>query len=237
MRNLIIAGLILIVASCNNNSISEFTDVKVKEVKQVGSYTYLFVKAKGHAYWIAVPTMDAAPGDSYHYLGGMWMTDFYSQELDKTFDKVLFLESIFAGTSSSGQGSQVSIDPGIMQAPHGASTSHGGKVDVEKSKIEVEAAEGALSLADLFSDPTAYEGKSIRVTGEVVKYNEAIMSLNWIHIQDGTEFEGKFDLTATSSESFKVGSVVTIEGVLALNKDFGYGYSYEVLLEQTTAVE
>ena len=235
MRNLIITGLILIFTSCNNNSISEFTDVKVKEVEKVGSYTYLYVKAKGPAYWIAVPTMDAAPGDSYHYQGGMWMTDFYSQELDKTFDKVLFLESIFAGTSSSGQGSQVSIDPGMMQAPHGAG--HGGKVDVEKSKVEIEAAEGALSLADLFSDPKAYEGKSIRVTGEVVKYNEAIMSLNWIHIQDGTEFEGKFDLTSTSTESFKVGSVVTIEGVLALNKDFGYGYNYEVLLEQATAVE
>ncbi len=63
------------------------------------------------------------------------------------------------------------------------------------------------------------------------------MELNWVHIQDGTEFEGKFDLTVTSTESFKVGSVVTLEGVLALNKDFGYGYSYEVLLEKATAIQ
>ncbi len=62
------------------------------------------------------------------------------------------------------------------------------------------------------------------------------MELNWVHIQDGTEFEGKFDLTATSIESFEVGSTVILEGILALNKDFGYGYKYEILLEKATEV-
>ena len=62
------------------------------------------------------------------------------------------------------------------------------------------------------------------------------MERNWVHLQDGTEFEGKFDLTVTSSEAFEVGQVVTLEGILALNRDFGYGYSYEILLEKATAV-
>ena len=74
------------------------------------------------------------------------------------------------------------------------------------------------------------------MSGEVAKYNPAIMERNWIHIQDGTEFEGKYDLTATSSESFEVGQVVSLQGVVALNRDFGYGYAYEVLLENATAV-
>ena len=72
--------------------------------------------------------------------------------------------------------------------------------------------------------------------GEVTKFNPSIMDRNWIHLQDGTEFEGQFDLTATSLESFKVGSIVTLEGILALNQDFGYGYMYELLLEKATAV-
>jgi len=63
------------------------------------------------------------------------------------------------------------------------------------------------------------------------------MKLNWAHIQDGTEYSGKFDLTLTSQESFEVGAIVTVEGVLALNKDFGYGYSYELLMEKAKAVE
>jgi len=56
-----------------------------------------------------------------------------------------------------------------------------------------------------------------------------------VHI--GTEFEGKYDLTVTSLERFVVGQVLTLEGILALNRDFGYGYSYEVLLEEATLVE
>jgi len=62
------------------------------------------------------------------------------------------------------------------------------------------------------------------------------MERNWVHIQDGTEFEGKFDLTATSSETFEVGTQVTLEGILTLDHDFGYGYTYDVLLEKATAV-
>ena len=58
------------------------------------------------------------------------------------------------------------------------------------------------------------------------------MSKNWIHLQDGTDFEGKFDLTiTTSSTDVKVDDVVTLEGIVSINKDFGYGYFYEVLLE------
>jgi hypothetical protein len=34
----------------------------------------------------------------------------------------------------------------------------------------------------------------------------------------------------------EVGQVVTLQGVVALNRDFGYGYAYEVLLENATAV-
>ena len=87
-----------------SNPESEFTTVKVKEVEQVGNYTYLLVKAKGPEFWVAVPSMEASPGETYHYQGGMIMEDFYSRELDRTFDKVLFLEAIYAGTASSEPG-------------------------------------------------------------------------------------------------------------------------------------
>ena len=97
--------------------------------------------------------------------------------------------------------------------------------------------EGTVSIAELYDKPSAYEGKKIRVKGEVAKFNAQIMERNWIHIQDGTEFEGKYDLTVTSQQNFMVGMVVTLEGILALNRDFGYGYSYELLLEEATAVE
>jgi hypothetical protein len=57
------------------------------------------------------------------------------------------------------------------------------------------------------------------------------MNKNWIHIQDGSEFQGGFDLTITTDKSVSLGDTVTFEGKLALDKDFGYGYFYTVLIE------
>ncbi len=224
LKRFVFAGLLLLAVGCNNNNTgSGLTSVKVLEVEQVANYTYLLVKAKGPEYWIAVPTMVANPGDTYQYQGGMMMEDFESKELGRTFDKVLFLEAIYSESAGSHQEVQ-EVTPGSQ-------------VSAEKSAVKVETVEGTVSIGELFSNPGSYEGKTIKVHGEVTKFNAAIMDRNWVHLQDGTESEGKFDLTATSTESFMVGSVVTVEGVVVLNQDFGYGYSYEILLENTTAVK
>ena len=224
LKSLIYVGLFLLVMGCtNNNSGSGLTTVKVLEVEQVANYTYLLVKAKGPEYWIAVPTMAAQPGETYQYQGGMLMEDFESKELDRTFDKVLFLEALYSESAGARQEVQ-EVTPGSQ-------------VKTEKSDVKVESVEGTVSIGELFSNPGSYEGKSIKIRGEVTKFNAAIMDRNWVHLQDRTESKGKFDLTATSTESFMVGSVVTVEGVVTLNQDFGYGYSYEILLENTTQVK
>jgi hypothetical protein len=224
LKRIVFAGLLLLAVGCNNNNTgSGLTTVKVLEVEQVANYTYLLVKAKGPEYWIAVPTMVANPGDTYQYQGGMMMEDFESKELGRTFDKVLFLEALYSESAGGHQEVQ-EVTPGSQ-------------VSAEKSEVQIEAVEGTVSIGELFANPGSYEGKAIKVRGEVTKFNAAIMDRNWVHIQDGTESNGKFDLTATSTESFMVGSVVTVEGVVVLNQDFGYGYSYEILLENTTAVK
>ena len=57
------------------------------------------------------------------------------------------------------------------------------------------------------------------------------MGKNWVHLQDGTRFENKFDLTITTDVVVNKGDEVTFEGIITLNKDFGAGYSYDVLME------
>ena len=151
------------------------------------------------------------------------MSDFYSKELDRTFDKVLFLETLFTGDASASAEDQV-MTPGS-------------RVIEVRSDVKVKAEKGAISMSELYADPAIFNGKRVRVTGEVTKFNPSIMDRNWVHLQDGTEHEGKFDLTATSQESFKVGEQVTIEGILAVDQDFGYGYSYEILLEAAVRVK
>jgi hypothetical protein len=57
------------------------------------------------------------------------------------------------------------------------------------------------------------------------------MDKNWVHIADGTTFENKKDITVTTTEIIKVGDTVTFKATLVLDKDFGAGYVYGVLLE------
>ena len=62
------------------------------------------------------------------------------------------------------------------------------------------------------------------------------MGKNWVHIQDGTEFEGGYDLTITTNQMVSLGETVTFEGKIVLNKDFGYGYFYNILMEDAKPV-
>lgn len=209
--------------SCNKGSKDGYTHVKVVQVEHVDNYTYLLVKQKGSEFWIAVERMNAQPGEKYKYYGGMQMENFYSEQLAKTFDKILFLENLLPESA----GAKISAEeytPGSM-------------IKNEKEKVTVDQVEGSISIMEIYADKKKLEGDTIRVRGKVTRFNSSIMERNWVHIQDGTEFDGKFDLAVTSNETFEVGSTVIIEGIVTLDHDFGYGYSYEILIENARKVE
>jgi hypothetical protein len=191
--------------------------VVVKEVIQAGVYTYLNVKEKKKETWLAVPAMQAAPGDKLTYSGGLEMTDFVSKELERTFPSVLFLETVTMDSKKS--------EPPVM------SSAQAGVVKIEKANVKIEPVEGGISIARLMETQSEYSGKMVKIRGIVTKVNPEIMGKNWIHIQDGTEFNGAFDLTVTTDSQPSVGDTVTFEGKITLKKDFGYGYFYEVLME------
>ena len=57
------------------------------------------------------------------------------------------------------------------------------------------------------------------------------MGKNWIHLQDGTGAAGTNDLTVTTAGTASVGNTVVVRGNLTTNKDFGFGYKYDVMVE------
>ena len=118
---------------------------------------------------------------------------------------------------------------GAMTGPHQPVQAVATKAD-----IKIEPCADCITIGRLVADKKSFSGKKIRVKGVVTKVNEAIMDKNWIHIQDGTEAEGVFDLTVTSTQAVSVGDTVTFEGKISLDKDFGYGYFYSILLEDGT---
>jgi hypothetical protein len=120
--------------------------------------------------------------------------------------------------------------------PKDLKSAHSNVKPQTKTDIKVEKAEGGISIGELFAGKESYSGKTVKVRGEVTKVNLGIMGRNWIHIQDGTADGNNYDLTITTDREASVGDVVTFEGTVTVNKDFGSGYSYEVIIEEAKVI-
>ena len=111
------------------------------------------------------------------------------------------------------------------------SQSPNSKAAIEKVDITIVPCKDCIKISELLANKKTYSGKTVKVTGQVTKYNPEIMGKNWVHIQDGSEFQGGFDLTITTDQRVTVGSRITFEGKIVLDKDFGYGYFYTIMME------
>ena len=190
--------------------------VTVEEVKNVSQYSYLKVKEGDKDYWMAVSKGDFKVGQVLLYNKSMEMKNFHSKELNKTFETVYFVDNI-----------DEQLGVGSMTQPQ--------KPIIEKANISVKPASGGITIAQLYDNINSYKGKTAKVKGMVTKLNTGIMGKNWVHIQDGTSSGNDFDLTVTTSDNVNMGDVVTFEGKISADKDFGYGYSYKVMMEDAKA--
>ncbi len=207
-------------------------EVKVEEVIQTSQYTYLRVSENGADNWIAVTKQEAAPGETYYYDKDMEMKNFQSKELNRTFETIYFVQEIskepIAAASTGDMGAMGGMSP----------ANHAGKVNSQKKDgISIAPADGSISIAQLYANRNDYAGKTIKMKGQVVKINEQVMGKNWIHIQDGSGNANDFDLAITTLDGVKMDDVVTFEGVITLNKDFGAGYFYEIIMEDAKLVK
>lgn len=192
----------------------------VQEVLQATSYTYLKVEEGDRYFWIAISKRESKVGETISFAAGHEMKNFESKDLQRKFDSIYFVDRLIGGEQSPPAGH------GSMQMPGRT------KPALEKEEISVDRAEGGITIGELLAAPDSYAGKTVLIKGQVTKVNRAIMGKNWVHLQDGTDAAGKFDLTITTQEQANVGDVVTFEGTIVLNKDFGAGYVYAVLMEE-----
>lgn len=93
-------------------------------------------------------------------------------------------------------------------------------------------ADGGKTVAEVFAEKDALAGQPVTFRGKVVKTNPDIMGKNWLHVRDGSGAEGTNDLTVTTAGTApNVGDTVVVKGTVALNKDFGMGYQYDIIVE------
>jgi hypothetical protein len=96
---------------------------------------------------------------------------------------------------------------------------------------KTEKAEGGYSVAEIFASKADLKDKMVILRGKVVKFNPEIMGKNWLHVQDGSGETGTNDITVTSAARAKVGDTVLVKGKLSLDRDFGFGYKYALIIE------
>lgn len=234
---LIVTLLALIMTSCmegnkSGDAGSDNQKAVVKEVIQTSSYTYLRVDKNNEEQWIAVDKMDAGEGDIVYYEEEMEMKNFKSPELGRTFESVYFI-------------AEISNQPIKHDMPGGVHGGMGGDMQgtqpqkpvLSKLDIMIEQPEGGTTIANLYAKRDKYGGKMVTVRGQVTKVNESIMGTNWVHLQDGTADGDNFDLTITTQDAHDVGEVVTYSGILSLDKDFGAGYFYALIVEDAVVLE
>ncbi|GBD89012.1 hypothetical protein BMS3Abin03_02956 [bacterium BMS3Abin03] len=221
-------GASFLIAGCNNpqdkpkientstqDSVNKEIHVgEVIDFMDAGDYTYIQLKENNNDYWIAIPKTVVQKGDNLTFSEFIEMKDFTSKTLKRTFETILFVQDV-----------QKLADEETLKNAHSNVKSE------VNNEIKLEPLKDGKTIAQIYKDKNSLNGKTIKVRGKVVKFNGGIMNRNWIHIQDGTDDNGNYDLLITSDESANVGDVIVAEGTLTTDKNFGAGYFYPVVVE------
>ncbi len=238
---------------------------KVVETTAGGGFSYILVDTGDGQIWVTVPEIEVAVGEDIDFVmtDSQRISNFYSKTLDRTFDALIVASGVVgkepkntnnphgAAVSQAVQSSAGQEAPGSFAE---ALQSEGGEMMTDPSQlnmgsdkavvpfvelhIEKASGENGYSVSELYEKSADLVGKKVMVKGQVMKVSQNIMGKNWLHLQDGTgdPAQNTHDLVVTSAEVPEKGEIVTVEGVLAANKDFGYGYKYAVLVEDAVIV-
>lgn len=239
MRVFLMLMIVVVFASCVRNKSGQTTQselpenanvFEVAEVIQGNTYTYMKVKEDMTEKWIATGKTDAEAGDVLYYGEALEMPNFHSKEIDRTFDKIYFIDMVSETPIESNQMGQMPM--GQMGQGHS-----GAAKTEQKSSISLEKSGDEVTIAEIYANPKDFEGKEFEIRGVVTKVNKEIMGKNWVHLQDGTSNDGAFDLTVTTQALPEVNDEVTFKGTVTLEKDFGAGYYYDVIMEDAEMLE
>jgi hypothetical protein len=215
-------------------------------------YSYLRLEtAKGET-WAAVPRTEVAVGSAVTVTAAMPMNGFESKTLNRKFELIYFgklegdpgapapgpmggaMGGMPPGQMPPGHqpmgGAVGGAEPANMAAQHRAAAA--GPAEVGDVKVSKASGADARTVAEVWAQRTALNEKPVTIRGKVVKFNGGIMGRNWVHLRDGSGTAGKDnDVTVTTADEVAVGDVVVAKGVVRVDKDFGAGYAYPVIVE------
>ncbi|MBL0313433.1 MAG: nucleotide-binding protein [Holophagaceae bacterium] len=192
---------------------------KLIERIDASPYSYLKIKSEKGEIWAAVPETKIEKGADVTVFNAMQMDNFESKTLKRKFDVVFF------GTMDA---PAASPSPAMQHA-----TAAKGPADAPDVKVDKASGADARTVAEIHAQKMALKEKPVTIHGKVVKFTSEVMGKNWIHLRDGSgdPSKGDNDITVTTKDIAKVGDVLLVKGTVRINKDFGSGYTYAVIVE------
>lgn len=205
---------------------------KVIEKIDAAQYSYLKLESSAGEVWTAVPKTDKRVGEVVAVEGPIWMENFKSGTLERTWPKIAFgtlQGEAPAATPGAGQGPQVALSaPAALPAGHPPPSA-----PADLGEFKVAKAQGAQgrTIADVWAQRAKLKDRAVSVRGRVVKATNGVMGKNWLHLRDGTGEGPTADLTVASDQSAAVGDTVVVSGTVHLDRDLGAGYHYDLIVE------
>ena len=209
---------------------------KVLEKVDVSQYSYLKLNTASGEVWAAVGKTDKKVGDEVGVANAFPMQNFESKELGKKFDVVYFgsladpAAAAAPAAVPAAMGGAGAPAPADMAAQHKAVAT--GPNDIKVQKVAKASGADGRTVEEIWAQREKLKGKPVTVRGQIVKFTP-VMGKNFLHLRDGTGAADKnhHDVTVTTSDNAAVGDVVTAKGTVIVDKDFGAGYSYPVLID------
>lgn len=214
----------------------------IVETMNASGYTYLKVKTATGEEWAAIPETTVKKGAPISVDVQMVAEKFESKTMKRTFDRIIF--GTITGTAPAAAAAPMGqMPPGhpatgaAGAAPMGGTAQEhmkGGAADVGEIKVAKAEGPNGKTVAELWAARASMKDKPVAVRGKVVKFLPGIMGRNWAHLRDGSGSadKGDNDITVTTNDMVNVGDVVLVTGVVRIDKDFGAGYSYQVIIEE-----
>ncbi len=235
----------------------------VLDTKDAGGYIYVLIEdGNGEKLWIAGPKTELSVGQMISFAPQMMMENFPSKKLNKTFDRLLFVATIAplkGATAAAAKEDDCSncdthkaqraakeqqelvasdaakVTQSTQAQPSNPHTSAAQTTTQAVQSVVVTKADGGYTIAELYQNKSDLNGTVVKVRGEVTKVSRGIMGRDWVHLRDDSRGEGSTDFVVTSpSANVAVADVVVASGVLKNDVDFGYGYFYSVIIEDTS---
>ncbi|MBS1151601.1 MAG: hypothetical protein H6Q89_3299, partial [Myxococcaceae bacterium] len=199
------------------------------------SYTYLRLSTASGEQWAAIPTTAVAVGTEVRLANPTVMTNFVSKTLSRTFPEIYFSTGIAQPGGAPAHAAAPTAAPAAAADPQTAALAAWAE---QADPVAKATGPDAKTVAEIYLQRAALTDKAVLLRGKVVKYTAGVMGKNWLHLRDGTgNAQSKdHDITVTTGDQAAVGEVVSVRGPVHVDRDFGAGYVFPVMIEDAKVV-